>query len=206
VLFPLRHIGSSCPVENRKATDTRMLGTTPSALSQSIRHGLRRCFLTWTVICVALLLWHPSIGAAKPKVNKAPRPEPELKVLELKISPNPYTTSDGFVEFSTLVQLPKELNGATILEVSSLVSSPSKTSIRFLSIRKPLESPPTPLDSNGQPRVSVVLTWDGMNHKKAPAEAGLYQYELRAKLLSNGEKGPRTQMVSWPKRGTLEIR
>jgi hypothetical protein len=29
---------------------------------------------------------------------------------------------------------------------------------------------------------------------------------LRAKLLSNGEKGPRTQMVSWPKRGTLEIR
>ncbi|HZH48528.1 MAG TPA: hypothetical protein VFD86_02050 [Nitrospira sp.] len=110
------------------------------------------------------------------------------------------------MEFSTLVQLPKELNGATILEVSSLVSSPSKTSIRFLSIRKPLVSPSSPQDGVEHARISVVLTWDGMDHKKAPAEAGLYQYELRAKLLSNGEKGPRTQMVSWPKRGTLEVK
>ena len=105
-----------------------------------------------------------------------------------------------------MIQLPKELNGANILEVSSLVSSPSKTSIRFLSVRKPLEVASGGQDAAEQPRVSVVLTWDGMDHNKAPAEAGLYQYELRAKLLSNGEKGPRTQMVSWPKRGTLEVR
>lgn len=183
------------PVDNHKATDIRMLGTT-----------LTRFLFLGAVACFAVLLLYPTIGSAKPKSNRAPRPEPELKVLELKISPNPYTTSDGSVEFSTLVQLPKDLNGATILEVSSLVSSPSKTSIRFLSIRKPLESPSHPQDSGEQARVSIVLTWDGMDHNKTPAEAGLYHYELRAKLLSNGEKGPRTQMVSWPKRGTLEIR
>lgn len=183
-----------------------MLGTTQSPSLQPIRSCVSRVVLAWAVACVAIFLLYPPIALGKPKLNRAPRPEPELKVLELKISPNPYTTSDGSVEFSTLVQLPKELNGATILEVSSLVSSPSKTSIRFLSIRKPLVSPSGPQDGVEHARISVLLTWDGMDHKKAPAEAGLYQYELRAKLLSNGEKGPRTQMVSWPKRGTLEVK
>jgi hypothetical protein len=90
--------------------------------------------------------------------------------------------------------------------VSSLVSSPSKTSIRFLSLRKPLESSVATPVSTEPPRISIVLTWDGMDHTKTPAEAGTYHFELRAKLLSNGDKGPRTLMVSWPKRGTLEVR
>jgi hypothetical protein len=51
-----------------------------------------------------------------------------------------------------------------------------------------------------------VLTWDGLDQTKAPAEAGTYHFELRTKLLYNGEKGPRWRMVSWPKRGTLEVR
>ena len=153
-----------------------------------------------------LLLLAPDAVSAKTKPAKAPRPEPELKVLELKISPTPYTVSAGSLEFSAVVQLPRELNGATILEVSSLVSSPSKTSIRFLSLRKPLESSAATPISTEPPKISVVLTWDGMDHTKSPAEAGTYHFELRAKLLSNGDKGPRTLMVSWPKRGTLEVK
>jgi hypothetical protein len=51
-----------------------------------------------------------------------------------------------------------------------------------------------------------VLTWNGLDHKKQPATAGTYSFEVRAKLLMNGDKGPRTMMVSWPKRGTLEVR
>jgi hypothetical protein len=183
-----------------------MLGTSSSTQTNPICSHVLPVSLTWAVVGLTLFLFLPVAVSAKPKVNRAPRPEPELKVLELKISPNPFTTSDGVVEFSTLVQLPKELNGANILEVSSLVSSPSKTSIRFLSVRKPLESQSGTQDTAEPARVSVVLTWDGMDHNKAPAEAGIYQYELRAKLLSNGEKGPRTQMVSWPKRGTLEVK
>ena len=148
----------------------------------------------------------PGTADARSKPPRAPRPEPELKILDLKVSPNPYTVSAGTMQFSALVQLPKELNGATILEVSSLVTSPSKTSIRFLSTRNPLDRPPDPEHGASRPTISIVLSWDGMDHKKMPAEAGTYQYELRAKLLLNGEKGPRTQMVSWPKRGTLEVK
>lgn len=156
--------------------------------------------------CLVIALLLPATSLAKTKPNRAPRPEPELKILELKISPVPYMVSAGSVEFAALVQLPKELNGATLLEVSSLVTSPSKTSIRFLSIRKPLESHSIPVNEADFPRISVVLAWDGMDHNKTRAEAGLYVYELRAKLLINGEKGPRTMMVSWPKRGTLEVK
>ena len=183
-----------------------MLHATLSALSPQTCFRLVRSVLACVGLCCVMFWMLPSGVAAKSKPNRAPRPEPELKVLELKISPSPYAVSAGSVEFSTLVQLPKELNGATILEVSSLVTSPSKTSIRFLSLRKLLDSPSMSPVSAEQPRTSVVLTWDGMDHKKMPAEPGVYHFELRAKLLSNGEKGPRTLMVSWPKRGTLEVR
>ena len=154
--------------------------------------------------CVILLLWASSDALAKPK-PRPPRPEPELKILELKVSPNPYTVGAGVLEFSTLVQLPKELDGATILEVSSLVTSPSKTSLRFLTTRKEIE-PHSTSDGADPPRLSLVLTWNGLDHKKQPAGAGTYAFEVRAKLLMNGEKGPRTMMVSWPKRGTLEVK
>lgn len=183
-----------------------MFGTTPATATQpTCSRAVARC-LAGIMACSILLMLASGTASAKSKPAKAPRPEPELKVLELKISPIPYTVAAGSLEFSALVQLPKDLDGATILEVSSLVTSPSKTSIRFLSLRKPLESPAATPISTEPPKLLVVLTWDGMDHTKAPAEAGTYHFELRAKLLSNGEKGPRTLMVSWPKRGTLEIR
>ena len=182
-----------------------MLGTASVTSTRQTCFRLSSGCLALTMAC-AMLLQSDSAAWAKSKPAKAPRPEPELKVLELKIAPSPYIVAAGPLEFSALVQLPRELDGATILEVSSLVTSPSKTSIRFLSLRKPLEVPAATPISMEPPKVSVVLTWDGMDHTKEPAEAGTYHFELRAKLLSNGEKGPRTLMVSWPKRGTLEVK
>ena len=206
-VIPLRHIGSSCLPVNQKATDdTFMLGNTPVTATHHTCFRVLSVCLAWAIAWSMLMIVAPGAASAKTKPAKGPRPEPELKILELKISPNPYTVSAGSLEFSALVQLPKELNGATILEVSSLVSSPSKTSIRFLSLRKALEVPAATPISNDPPKVSMLLTWDGMDHTKSPAEAGTYHFELRAKLLSNGEKGPRTLMVSWPKRGTLEVK
>src|SRR5262245_54712975 len=191
------------PPGNQKATDdTLMVGTT----TQPNCFRFVPVLLAGVIACSTFLMLSPGAASAKAKPAKAPRPEPELKVLELKISPVPYTVSAGSLEFSAVVQLPKELDGATILEVSSLVTSPSKTSIRFLSLRKPLERPVATPISTEPPKVSIVLTWDGNDHTKAPAEAGTYHFELRAKLLSNGDKGPRTLMVSWPKRGTLEVK
>ena len=179
-----------------------MLGTT----TQPTCFRLVSVVLAWTIAGLMLSLLSVGTASAKAKPAKVPRPEPELKILELKISPTPYTVSGGSLEFSAVVQLPRELDGATILEVSSLVSSPSKTSIRFLSLRKPLESAAATPVSTEPTKIPVVLSWDGMDHTKSPAEAGTYHFELRAKLLSNGDKGPRTLMVSWPKRGTLEVK
>lgn len=162
--------------------------------------------VAWTLLCVTLLLGAPLAASAKSKAPRAPRPEPELKILSLNISPSPYTISSGSLEFSAVVQLPKELNGATLLEVSSFITSPSKNSLRFLTTRTPLEPHAASTDGTAPPRISVVLTWDGLDQMKVPSGAGRYQFEVRAKLLANGEKGPRTQTVSWPKRGTIEVK
>ena len=160
----------------------------------------------WILLCVALLLWTPLAASAKSKPRQVPRPEPELKILDLKVSPIPYTISSGSLQFSALVQLPKELNGATLLELSSFITSPSRNSLRFLTTRKPLEPHAASTDGAARPQIFVALTWDGLDQKKNPSGAGLYQFEVRAKLLANGEKGPRTQMVAWPKRGTIEVK
>jgi hypothetical protein len=105
-----------------------------------------------------------------------------------------------------LIKLPKELNGATLLEVSSFITSPSKNSLRFLTTRTALRPHAASTDGAAPPQVSVRLTWDGLDQKKTPSGAGLYQFEVKAKLLANGEKGPRTQIVAWPKRGTIEVK
>jgi hypothetical protein len=166
----------------------------------------RKRRVVWMLFCAALLLLIPPVASAKSKVPRAPRPEPELKILDLNVSPNPYTVSSSSLQFSALVQLPKELNGANLLELSSFITSPSKNSLRFLTIRKPLEPHAASTNGAAPPHISVLLTWDGLDQKKIPAGAGLYNFEVRAKLLANGEKGPRTQMVAWPKRGTVEVK
>lgn len=162
--------------------------------------------IAWILLCAGLLLWNPLSASAKSKPHHGPRPEPELKIIDLKISPNPYAVSSGPLQFSALIQLPKELNGATLLEVASFITSPSKNSLRFLTTRTALEPHTASTDGSAPPRVSVVLTWDGLDQKKVAAAAGLYHFEVRAKLLANGEKGPRTQTVGWPKRGTIEVK
>jgi len=162
--------------------------------------------IVWALLCTSLLLWAPLAASAKSKPPRAPRPEPELKILDVQVSPNPYTISSGSLQFTALVRLPKELNGATLLEVSSFITSPSKNSLRFLTTRTPLDPHTASTNGAAPPQVSVHLTWDGLDQKKAPSGAGIYQFEVRAKLLANDEKGPRTQMVAWPKRGTIEVK
>ncbi|MCS6897357.1 MAG: hypothetical protein NZM29_05230, partial [Nitrospira sp.] len=129
-------------------------------------------------------------GEARPKPDRIPRQEPELKIVDLKIDPVPFEPGNGPLQIMVTVQLPKELDGASILEVTSLISSPSKTSIRFLSHRQPVEVPQADDGVADRPRLSVELFWDGQDHRKQQAAAGVYSYEVRTKLLADGEKGP----------------
>lgn len=165
-----------------------------------------------------LLLFLFSIGAgeldAKTKQKSAPRREPELKIIDLKISPLPYAPDQGALDFTVIVQLPKEVDGTLMLEVSSLVTSPSMTSLRFLSNRQAItdHQPSTVAAAPGSSeeqepkRVRIHLSWDGLDHNKQLAPPGSYDYMVRAKLLSNDEKRQKTQMLSWPKRGTFVVK
>jgi hypothetical protein len=157
-------------------------------------------------LCVGVIAFLPEPGLSKTKPPRAPAPEPELKIVELTMTPTPYIPASGSLELAVTVQLPKELNGATILEVSSLISSASKTSLKFRSRRQSVQAPPSNADNETPQRLSVKLSWNGQDHRKQLAGPGIYAYEVRSKLLMDGEKGPRTLMVSWPKRGTLEVK
>ena len=200
------------PIDWAFCHNSLVMRLSPMTICQSLLTPCSNVFASWSgrvallLLSTCLLLWTPLAASAKSKSQRAPRPEPELKIVDLKISPNPYIISSGTLQFSALVQLPKELNDATLLEVSSFITSPSKNSIRFLTTRKPLEPHAASTDGAAPPRISILLTWDGLDQKRVPSGAGVYQFDVRAKLLENGEKGPRTLMISWPKRGTIEVK
>ncbi|MFO0698754.1 MAG: hypothetical protein U0236_05960 [Nitrospira sp.] len=173
------------------------------------RSHQQRCQrLTLGLLCLYGLLvgFAPTESLAKEKPPRVPRPEPQLKIIDLNITPIPYTQGHGPLQFSVTVQLPKEVDRTRTLEVTSLISSPSKTSLRFLTHRQPVQIEPTRNGEQERPTVVVELLWDGQDHRKQVAGVGTYSYEVRTKLLANGERGLRTVMVAWPKRGTLEVK
>ena len=159
-----------------------------------------------SAVWVSLAVLLPADSHSKEKLSRVPRIEPALKIIDLHIAPTPYTVGNGPLQLSVTVQLPREVDRDAVLEVTSLISSPSKASLRFLTQRQPVQVLSTGDRETGRSRVSVDLTWDGQDHRKQPAGTGTYFYEVRTKLLANGEKGLRTVMVAWPKRGTLEVK
>ncbi|MGE0643819.1 MAG: hypothetical protein AB7P24_09120 [Nitrospira sp.] len=181
-----------------------MSGSRPSGLV-----GRRKLLLVLLCVCGCLGLLFPVESHArvksKAKSSRAPRAEPELKIVELAIAPKPYTLGNGPLQFSVTVQLPKNLRGDLTLEVTSLISSPSKTSVKFLSHRQPVKISPTSDPGSERQKVLIELMWDGQDQRKQLAAVGTYSYEVRTKILANGEKGLRTVMVGWPKRGTLQV-
>jgi hypothetical protein len=167
---------------------------------------LRKTLLWAGILGLGLSMLIPVDAVAKQKPPRPPRPEPELKIIGLNIAPTPYIPGKGPLQFDVTVKLPKEVENSTLLEVTSLISSPSRASLRFLTHRQPVEAYPAITGENERPKVSVTLLWDGQDHRKQLAGAGIYSYEVRIKLLTNGDKGPRTTMVAWPKRGTVKVK
>ncbi len=123
------------------------------------------------------------------------------------------------------VRLPPQIDPSSLIEVSFLLSSPSKRHFRFLSIRKPIELleedgiaaqigdrpnlPPAlvPVALKKTPRrMFVVLSWDGTDQYQQLVTGGTYDYVARVKLLEITDTGVRTKMVSWKKKGNLKIK
>jgi len=149
-------------------------------------------------LALAGLLAGTPAGAAK----RPPPPEPDLRIIQVTTSTDSYVPGHGTLALAVDVDLPTYLDGDILLEISSLISSPSKRSMRFLTNRQPMTVPL----ANGASRVSVMLTWDGTDQSAQVVGSGRYTYEVRAKLLTVGEKGPRTLMLSWPKRGVIDVK
>jgi len=160
--------------------------------------------MLWLRMCVLAAIgvaWLVSDGLHA-ATKRPPATEPDLRIVQVTLTPESYAASSGPLTLAVEIDIPTYLDNQLILEVSSLISSPSKRSMRFLSIRQPLTVPSPRTDDH----LTVTLTWDGKDQHEQVVGAGRYAYEVRAKLLAVGEKGPRTFMHSWPKRGTIEVK
>ncbi len=157
--------------------------------------------------------------------------QPPLKILSIALTPDRYVAGQGSLNLAIEVAIPNRTNDSALLEVSSLISSPSKRFMRFLTIRTPLlegtdknqmgeeyhsesalpgkgnpdRSPLT--QSNKTPdRMLVNLLWDGTDQNKKVVPGGRYDYVIRAKLFALEDNGPRTHMVSWKKKRHLIVK
>lgn len=158
------------------------------------------------LVCLTMVPVH----AFAAKRKRGPVIPPELKIVSVIIAPISYAPGQGTLDFTIEIELPKDADRHLMLEVSTLISSPSMRSMRFLSNRQSLDKQergvPAASAPDGKPRIKVVLAWDGMDQSKELVGTGTYDYEIRAKLLAVGENGVRTHMNAWPKRGTLALK
>lgn len=169
--------------------------------------------LPWPVLAAVLgLLLLLSPGWVEAKRRAGPVHPPALRILNVAVTPDPFVAGSGSLQLTVNLQLPADLPANMVLEVSSLISSPSKRSMRFLANRQAIDPvalsrSTDPIGADGaKPQLAVTLVWDGTDQTRQPVTAGRYAYEVRAKLLTAGENGPpRTQMVSWPKRGMVVV-
>ncbi|MGD9852064.1 MAG: hypothetical protein AB7T38_12420 [Nitrospirales bacterium] len=148
------------------------------------------------VLFLALYLSGP-VEAKSKRVYTSP-----VKISDVVISPEPFLIGKSPVTFSMLVELPTVLNGANVLEVSALISSPTRRTMSFVVHRRVLAPSPS---GSGSSRVPVVLVWDGKDQYRQLVPDGSYYYEIRAKLMEDEGFGPRTKVVSHRIQGTLDV-
>ncbi|MDR4500945.1 MAG: hypothetical protein MRJ96_05790 [Nitrospirales bacterium] len=125
-----------------------------------------------------------------------------LQISQVTTSPEPLEVGNGALTFSTVVQVPTNLSGLDVLEVSALITSPTQRSLRFLSRRITINAQ-TP-NRVGR-RISTDLVWDGKDQSRMFVAPGTYHYEVRAKLMAEKDVGILTRMVSRRFRGMVEV-
>jgi hypothetical protein len=144
--------------------------------------------------------------AAKPKVKVR---TPDLKILSVNPTPLPFVVNEHPLTLTIMVALPKMLPEEALLNVTTIITSPSKSSIRVLESHQALPDK-TVTDArmeNGEPRrIEVIQIWDGTDHTKRVVSGGIYAYQVQAKLMVPGKNGPLTRATSWKRRGSLEVR
>ena len=134
---------------------------------------------------------------------------PDLKILSVEATPMPFFLNEHPLTLTITVALPKSVPGDALLDVTTLITSPSKTSFRLLTNRQAVASnAATGTDGaiSLPSQVQVMQTWDGTDHTKHIVADGMYDYQVQAKLMVPGKNGPLLREASLKKRGKLEVR
>ena len=155
-----------------------------------------------TFIILLTLLAFGLAPAALDAKRKKPTPKPPLKIVDITTSPVPFAPGHGHMAFTVTVELPENLDQFDFLEVSSLISVPTRRSIRFLVSRQPLNAV---ISEDGKPHVKTTLLWDGKDQTREHVRQGTYTYQARAKLMAREEGFTRAKIVSPFARGTLDV-
>ena len=145
--------------------------------------------------------------AANPKAKEKP---PTLKVISVDPVPLPFIVpAEVPLTLTIMVEIPKTLPEEALLDVTTLITSPSKFSIRLLTNRQMITGKRS-LEGNAvdgaSQLVEVIQTWDGTDQAKRIVADGTYDYQVQAKLMVMGKNGPLTRATSWRKRGSFEVR
>ena len=135
---------------------------------------------------------------AKRKKGSATSP---VKISDVVVSPDPFILGKSPLKLTLLVELPSSLRGANVLEVSAMITSPTRRSMSFVAHRLLVDE----LETKGKNlTIPVELVWDGKDQYHQLVTDGSYFYELQAKLMEDQGNGPRTKIVSRRVHGTLE--
>lgn len=155
-----------------------------------------------TFITLVTLLAFVSAPAALHAKRKKPISKPPLKIVAITTSPVPFAPGHGPMAITVTVELPKKLDQFDVLEVSSLISVPTRRSVRFLASRQPLKKA---IIEDGKPHVKTILLWDGKDQTRQHVRQGTYLYQARAKLMAREDGFTKAKIVSPFARGTLDV-
>lgn len=149
----------------------------------------------------------PSLKTKPPPKAKAH--SPSLKILSVEPAPLPFVIAEQSLTVTILVELPKTLPDEALLNVTTLITSPSRSSIRVLESLRPLTGQVgrAIAEGNSTPRrIEVVQVWDGTDQTKGLVPDGVYKYHVVAKLMAPEKAGLLTQTTARAHRGSFEVR
>src|SRR2546427_343676 len=154
---------------------------------------------------LATSLHEPSHAASA----KARGRMPALKILTVEATPVPFFLNEHPLTLTITVALPKSIPDDALLDVTTLITSPSKTSFRLLTNRQTVAGSAAAGADGAKSLpslVQVMQTWDGTDHTKHIVADGMYDYQVQAKLMMPGKNGPLLREASLKKRGKFEVR
>lgn len=155
---------------------------------------------TLQIFCLSLFVGFAFSQQVVAKQNKGPATSP-VKISDVVISPDPFIIGKSPLKLTMLVELPSSLRGANVLEVSAMITSPTRRSMSFVAHRRLVDEQEA---KGANLTVPVELVWDGKDQYHQLVVDGSYFYELQAKLMEDQGNGPRTKIVSHRVHGTLE--